>query len=401
MDECNPKANDVRLASIDAYRGLVMFLLLAEAFHLCAVAAAVPDSCFWQFLCHHQTHAAWVGTSMHDLIMPSFCFLVGVSLPFSIAKRQARGATSRDLWRHAIVRSMLLIVLGWAIVALHARRIMLLNPFDWVLPQIGLGYAGLFWLGLKPSRNAWACIATILLGYWLAFALYPLPTSDFDYAKVGVSEGWLHEHGLTGFAAHWQKNSNAAWAFDIWLYNLFPREDPFLGFSNGLTTLNFIPTVATMNLGLIAGRVLRSERTSWGKIRWLAIAGILGLTLGWVLGATGVCPVVKWIWTPSWVIFSAGWCYLLLAGLFLIVDVWGYRRVVLPLTVIGMNSLTAYLISRIHSTVAFHALERMMGPAIFSAFGNVYEPLVYGIVIVSGYWVMLYLMYRKRIFLRL
>lgn len=401
MDERNTKPQEIRLASIDAYRGLVMFLLLAEAFQLCTVALAVPDSYVWQFLCQHQTHAAWVGTSLHDLIMPSFCFLVGVSLPFSIAGRLARGATTGDLWRHAGIRSLLLIVLGWAIVALHAHQLMLINPFTLVLPQIGLGYAGLFWLGLRPSRESWAYFAMILVVYWLAFALYPLPASDFDYAKVGVSQGWLQEHGLTGFAAHWQKNSSVAWAFDTWLLNLYPREESFVGFSNGLTTLNFIPTLATMILGLMAGRALRSERTSWAKIRWLVVAGIFGLAGGWTLGVTGICPVVKWIWTPSWVLFSGGWCLLLLAGSFLVVDVWGYRRAVLPLTIIGMNSIAAYLISQIHSSVAFHALERIAGRNIFISFGDAHEPLVYGIIIVAGYWMILYLMYRRQIYLRL
>jgi predicted acyltransferase len=400
MDDHDTKPQQIRLASIDAYRGLVMFLLLAEAFYLCDVATAVPDSYFWQFLCHHQSHATWIGTSLHDLIMPSFCFLVGVSLPFSIAGRMARGAKEPDLWRHAVVRSLLLIALGWTIAALYGHHI-LINPFYWVLPQIGLGYVGLFWLGLRPTREAWACIAIILLVCWLAFALYPLPAPNFDYAKVGVSEEWLHEHGLTGFSAHWQKNSNIAWAFDTWLLNLFPRQEPFLGFSNGLTTLNFIPTLATMILGLIAGRVLRSEKTSWDKIRWLTVAGILGLTGGWTLGVTGICPVIKWIWTPSWVLFSGGWCFLLLAGSFLAVDVWGYRRAVLPLTIIGMNSIAAYLISMIHRALAFHALKRIVGRNIFISFGEAYEPLVYGIIIVAGYWMILYVMYRRHLYLRL
>src|SRR5262249_55475725 len=103
-----------RLASIDAYRGFVMFLLLAEVLRLCDVATALSDSGFWQFLCRHQTHAAWVGVSLHDMIMPSFCFLVGVSLAYSLARRKARGATPAELWRHVVLRSFLLIALGMA-----------------------------------------------------------------------------------------------------------------------------------------------------------------------------------------------------------------------------------------------------------------------------------------------
>jgi len=388
-----------RLASIDAYRGFVMFLLLAEALQLCHVAAAVPESTFWQFLCRQQSHAEWVGANLHDLIMPSFCFLVGVSLPFSIARRQAQGAAPRELWRHALIRSFLLIALGLANAALHARQ-MIVYPFDWILPQIGLAYPALFWLAFKPSRTAWISVIVILVVCWLAFALYPIPGPDFDYERVGVSPSWLQDHGLKGFEAHWQKNSNVAWAFDVWLLNLYPREEPFVGFPKGMTTLNFVPTLATMILGLMAGRLLQSDRAPWSKLRWLVSAGVLGLTGGWALNLTGLCPLVKAIWTPSWVLFSGGWCFLLLGCSLLLVDWWGYTRLAFPFTVIGMNAIAAYLLAQIHSNVAFHALRRLVGRTPFTFLGDAYEPLIYGVVTVASYWTVLYVLYRRRIFLR-
>lgn len=376
-----------------------MFLLLAEAFQLCKVAAAVPESVFWQFLCQQQSHAEWVGANLHDLIMPSFCFLAGVSLPFSIARRTAEGARLRDLWFHTIIRSFLLIGLGLANAALHARQ-MIVYPFDWVLPQIGLGYPGLFWLALKPSRIAWISVVVILVVCWLAFALYPVPDPDFDYDRVGVSQRWLEEHGLKGFEAHWQKNSNAAWAFDTWLLNLYPHQKPFVGFPKGMTTLNFVPTLATMILGLMAGRILRSDLVSWSKLRWLVSAGLFGLLGGWALGGSGFCPLVKAIWTPSWVLFSGGWCFLLLGCSFLLVDWWGCARLAFPFTVIGMNAITAYLLGQVHSNVAFNALRHLVGRTPFTFLGDSYEPLIYGVVTVGGYWTVLYILYRRRIFLR-
>src|SRR5215475_8459662 len=90
-----------RLASIDAYRGFVMLLMMAEALRLCAVSAALPDSGFWRFLCYHQSHVEWVGCSLHDLIQPGFSFLVGVALPFSLASRAARGQSVRAQSLHA------------------------------------------------------------------------------------------------------------------------------------------------------------------------------------------------------------------------------------------------------------------------------------------------------------
>jgi heparan-alpha-glucosaminide N-acetyltransferase len=388
-----------RLASIDAYRGFVMFLLLAEAFQLCNVAAAVPESSFWRFLCQQQSHAEWVGVNLHDLIMPSFCFLVGVSLPFSLARRAAQGATLRDLWKHAVIRSFLLIGLGLAIAAMHARQ-MIVYPFDWILPQIGLAYPALFWLALKPPRSAWISVMVILAVCWLAFALYPVPGPEFDYERVGVSQAWLKEHGLRGFEAHWQKNSNVAWAFDTWLLNPYPREKPFVGFPKGMTTLNFIPTLATMILGLMAGRILQSARSSWSKLRWLVNAGVLGLAGGWALSLTDLCPLVKAIWTPSWVLFSGGWCFLLLGCSFLLVDWWGYARLAFPFTVIGMNAIAAYLLAQIHSNLAFNALRRIVGSTPFTFLGDPYEPLIYGVVMVAGYWTALYVLYRRRLFLR-
>src|SRR6516165_5947924 len=101
-----------RLAAIDAYRGLVMFLMMAEVLQLCRVAAKLPGERIWEFLCHHQSHVEWVGCSLHDLIQPSFSFLVGVALPFSLASRLAKGQSKAFMTAHALWRSLILVALG-------------------------------------------------------------------------------------------------------------------------------------------------------------------------------------------------------------------------------------------------------------------------------------------------
>ena len=101
-----------RLTSLDAYRGLVMFLMVAEVLRCCRVAAAVPESGLWRFLCHHQSHVEWIGCSLHDLIQPSFSFIVGVALPFSISSRLARGQSRLQMSLHAFVRALALALLG-------------------------------------------------------------------------------------------------------------------------------------------------------------------------------------------------------------------------------------------------------------------------------------------------
>ena len=127
-----------RLASLDAYRGFVMFLMMAEVLHLCRVSAALPESGFWEFLCHHQSHVEWIGCSLHDLIQPSFSFLVGVALPFSIASRINQGQSRGRMTAHAFWRAFLLILLG---VFLRSTGSSQTNwTFEDTLSQIGLGY---------------------------------------------------------------------------------------------------------------------------------------------------------------------------------------------------------------------------------------------------------------------
>jgi heparan-alpha-glucosaminide N-acetyltransferase len=392
-------AGPARLRSIDAYRGFVMLLMLAEVLRFCDVSTALPNSAFWKFLCRQQTHAAWVGCSLHDLIQPSFSFLVGVAVPFSIASRRARGQTFAQLIRHAFTRSILLIFLGIALLAVHPRQI------DWIfvdtLTQIGLAYPFVFLLAFSPRSYWWSAFVLILVAYWFFFALYPLPPADFDFSKVGISAEWLQNHGLHGFAAHWQKNSNPAAEFDRWFLNLFPRETRFIGAANGLTTLNFIPLIGTMILGMAAGQLLKSARAPWQKVRWLLLAGTIGVGLGLLLGFLGICPVVKAIWTPSWVLFSGGLCLALTAAWFVLIEILEFRKLVLPLVVVGMNSILAYAISHVFPAFAFNLWRRIFGAEIFRLFGPPLEPIVYGAVVLAGYWLILFSLYRAKIFLKI
>ncbi len=382
---------------MDAYRGFVMFLMMAEVLGIGRVASVFPDSAFWKFLAFNTDHVHWVGCSLHDMIQPSFSFLVGVALPFSIASRMAKGQSSWGMTGHAIWRSLLLIFLGIFLRSAGNRPFPNFT-FDDTLTQIGLGYTFLFLLGFRSVKFQWSALAVILCGYWLAWALYPLPGADFDYAKVGVSADWSYH--ATGLAAHWNKNSNLGWAFDSWFMNLFPRVKPFTANGGGYLTLSFIPTLGTMILGLIAGGWMRSELLAKQKIQHLLIAGVVAIIAGLMLHALGICPIVKRIWTPSWTLFSGGLCFLMLAAFYAVVDVWGFKKCAFPLTVIGMNSIAIYCLTHWITGFIVNSLRTFFGHGWPNMFGTTLEPITTGSAVLLVYWLILYWMYRRKLFLR-
>ena len=373
-----------------------MFLMMAEVLSFGRVSELLPGSGFWKFLASQQDHVDWVGCVLHDMIQPSFSFLVGTAMAFSLASRSSRGQSTGRMLLHAAGRALALTFLGVFLRSTGAKQTNF--TFEDTLSQIGLGYLPLFLLGLRSIRTQWIAFVGILLSYWLLFALYPLPGSNFDWAAAGVEKDWPHH--LTNFAAHWNKNTNPAWAFDQWFLNLWPRPKPFLNNGGGYSTLSFIPTLATMILGLIAGHWLRSLTNPKARLKRLILAGVVSLALGWILGVTGICPVVKRIWTPSWTLFSGGWCFLFLAAFHGWVDVMGRRLLVFPLIVIGMNSIAAYCMDHLFGRFIRGSLETHLGSGFFMLLGPNYEPLLRGILFLLVLWLILYWMYRRKLFLR-
>jgi len=388
--------NPTRNVAVDAYRGFVMLLMMAEVLQLSRLADALPTSALIGFLAYHQTHVDWAGCSLHDLIQPSFSFLVGVALPYSVARRQAEGRTVGPLFAHALWRSVVLIALGIFLRSMHSRQTNF--TFEDTLTQIGLGYPFLFLLAFRSVRAEWTALVLLLAGYWLAWALYPAPAPGFDYLAVGVPADWSHHY--TGLAAHWNKNSNLGQAFDVWFLNRLPREAPFVANGGGYLTLSFIPTLGTMILGLIAGGWLRASAPAI-PLRRLVVAGAAGLALGGLLHVTGICPVVKRVWTPSWTLFSGGWCFLLLAAFCWVIETCGYRKWAFPLVVIGVNSIAAYLIAHLFEDFIAESFQIHLGQGIFASFGTALALFIRGVVVLTVYWLMLFWMYRRKIFLRI
>ncbi len=374
-----------RNQAVDAYRGFVMLLMMAEVLQLSRLAAAVPGHWWLNALAWNQTHVDWAGCSLHDTIQPGFSFLVGVALPYSIASRLAKGGAFPTMFAHALWRSLLLAALGIFLRSMHSPQTYF--TFEDTLTQIGLGYPFLFLLGFKPPRWQWTALGAILFGYWLAWALYPVQT-PIDFL-----------HNYTGFLAHWNKNANFGNAFDQWFLNLFPRVTPFVSNGGGYLTLSFLPTLGTMILGLIAGQGLKAEAPRV-PMKKLLIAGAACVAAGLLLHFAGICPIVKRIWTPAWTLFSGGLCFWFLAAFSWIVDVRGYRKWAFPLLVIGMNSIAAYLMAHLFESFLASSFEIHVGRFFVTLFGLKIEVFLRGLAVLIAYWWMLYWMYRRKIFLR-
>jgi predicted acyltransferase len=253
-------------------------------------------------------------------------------------------------------------------------------------------------LGFKSAKFQWTALGLILFGYWLAWALYPPPGPAFDSNAVGVPANW--PHNFSGFASHWNKNSNLGTALDQWFLNLFPRTKPFVANSGGYITSSFIPTLGTMILGLICGQWLRAAAPRV-PFKRLLLAGVLFIAAGTLLHFTGICPIVKRIWTPSWTLFSGGICFFFVAAFTYLVDVKGNRKLAFPLTVIGRNSIAAYVMAELGRSFVARSLSIHLGQHPFEMLGASLEPLLVGATVLLIYWLVLFWMYRNSIFIRI
>ncbi|REJ68178.1 MAG: DUF5009 domain-containing protein [Planctomycetota bacterium] len=423
-----------RLMSLDAYRGFTMLMLVAGGFGLrqaaenglrrdpeTGLSLVAPDSVwhgFWEVMNFQFRHVDWLGCSLWDLVQPSFMFLVGTSMAYSYAKRAARGDSYGQLLRHAIGRAVILVLLGVFLRSSKPGVSTTYWTFEDVLSQIGLGYVFLFLLWNRSVRFQWIAAAAILVGYWVLFALWPVP-ADFDYEALN----W-QKQTFEGFWAHWNRGTNAGAEIDLWFWERFPESLNHVAPRHEYATLNFVPSLATMIFGLLVGGLLRSERSDRDKLVRLVVWGLVGVMGGLLIQSLGICPIVKKAWTPSWAIYSSGWATLFMAAFFAVIEMAGYRRWAFPSVVIGMNPITAYVINEllrgwivrmidVHTRyVAFlinkHVLvlQHESTPSIFEIpFGPIYAPLyapiLQNLVRLTVVFLILLWMYRRKIFIRI
>jgi heparan-alpha-glucosaminide N-acetyltransferase len=392
-----------RLVSLDAYRGLIMLTLAGSAFGLHAYATkqlANPDhpaAGVLQFVKFHTDHPKeWVsnfkrvGVSYWDLIQPSFMFMVGVAMPFSYTKRLNRGDSYWTMAGHALVRSIILILLGVFLESTSAKGT--LWQFPCVLSQIGLGYMVVFFLMGRPWPVQMLAGAAILGVYWYWFVHTPVPGAE----------------SMQDFAAHFSYNENAAAYLDqkwltkfrsamaldpAWISELDKGRYVNKG---GYATLNFVPSIGTMLLGLMCGEMLMGDRRDRSKLLILFVGG--AALMGLAIAVEPFCPIVKRIWSPSWTLFSGAYVLWILGTFYGIIDVAGWKRWAFPLVVLGVNSILLYLLGMLVKGWVGQQLKIHFGQDLFD---GPYGDIVRASSVMAVFWLLCFWLYRQRLFVRI
>jgi len=318
--------------------------------------------------------------------------MVGMALPFSSSRRTAEGQDQRKLWLHTFWRAFVLVALGVFLSTSAGSRPNFI--FTNVLAQIGLGYVFLTLLVGRGWKIQLGAIGVIAVVTWAAFVLTPIAGPGADFKALGVTEAG---QTLNGLWAHWNMNANFAAGFDQWFLNLFPREKPFVFNNGGYQTLNFVPALITMILGLIAGENLRANKTAGEKLNWLLKAGALCLVLALVTGTT-LCPVIQRLWTPSWAFYSGAVVLWVFALFYWFIDIKGHKAWTFPLVVVGMNSIAIYLAYQLTKGWIIATGRTWLGSGLFEGTTG---PLMQSLLVLAVLWTFCWWLWKRKVFIRI
>ena len=318
MERLEKKSLGDRIASLDALRGFDMFWIIGGD-AICRTLPAIKNAPWTRLLARQVEHNPWAGFTFYDLIFPLFLFIIGAVIPFSLSKRLKKGESKKRLYFHIIKRSLILILLG--LIAGGVLKFDFAN-MRWmgVLQRIGLCY---FLVSILVVNTKWrtqvGVFVGILLLYWAATMLVPVP--HFGAGNL-TPEGCLHSY------------------ID---QKVLPGRisSEFYGPGDSLGVISTLTAACSLLLGVFAGYWLKSERSGRKKTLGLIGSGILFLGLGYLWGM--VFPIIKHIWTSSYVLWAGGWCLLLMAVFYWVIDVKGRSRWAFFFLVIGTNAILIYI----------------------------------------------------------
>jgi predicted acyltransferase len=357
-----------RLTSVDALRGLTMFFIIGGEQIFTAFYRIWPNSVTEAFATNME-HAGWEGFYFYDQIFPFFLFLVGLLIPIVILRSKEKGKSNKEIFYHISKRTIVLIILGLANYGLLR--------FDWpamrwssVLGRIGICYfiASLFVMHTNWRTQA-IVIAILLVGYWAAVRFIPVP---------GFGPGVLTPEGC----------------LTTWVDQKIIPGTLGLGIYDRQGILSTFTALASTMIGVLAGYWLCTGRTENQKILGLTMAGVILLIAGWIWGHYFF--ISRNVWTSSFVLFSSGWSFLILALFYWIIEVKGFKKWTFFFVVIGMNAVTIWVGQRF---IDF----KFTSDAIFlgvSKYFGILQPLFLAICLVGIKWLFLWFLYKRKIFLK-
>jgi predicted acyltransferase len=361
-----------RLLSLDGLRGFDMLWIIGGQLVIHGLAKAWPDR-FWMTLSTQFEHVRWQGLHAFDVIWALFMFMVGVSLTFSLSKRKQMHESHGAIYAHAVKRAVLLFILGMILQGnLLQFNLSTFHPFYSVLHGIAAGYliATIVTLNFKVKGQA-ITTAIFLVSYWILLLTIPVP---------GVGRGELTPYG------------NAAAYVDQLVFGRFSYVP--LGQEN-TWLLSYLGFASSVLLGVLAGELLLSARSQ--KIKCMMLygygVGLLVLGLIWSLWF----PIIKLLWTSSFVLVAGGISCLLMATFYLVIDVLDYRKWVFPFTVIGMNALAVYMATELFD---FRKIGDIFVGGLLPRVGR-WDEVLSAAAALTLIWLILYWMYRTRTFVKL
>lgn len=369
-----------RLRSLDALRGFDMFWIIGGGtiFETLAELTNWPILNWWA---KQLEHKYWEGFAFEDLIFPMFLFIAGVSLPFSINKRLQLGHTRKQIYQHAFTRLIILIVLGFLLANGGIPNLDFGNyRYTHVLMRIGIGwfFAAVIYLNTN-TRGQLLWLGGLLLSYWAMMKLIPVPGYGTGVmTPEGNLAGYIDRLLLPGRFFQWY----------------------FPGILDPEGLFGHISGVAMGLMGCLTGRFLLNDFKNISGLKkglYLGAAGIMLLGIGLVWGMA--FPIIKKIWTSSFVVFAAGWSLILLSVFYLIIDVWKLKKWSFFFVVIGSNSIFIYAcqsgVFDFRRTSDFFFKGLINYPSDTSA-----QAVIASVAYLLVSWLFLYFMYKRKIFVK-
>lgn len=361
-----------RLLSLDVFRGLTMFLLIAEGAGVYgSFIRLAPEGSFLYAVATQFHHHPWNGLRFWDLIQPFFMFIVGVAMAYSLEKRWKHGESWMDTAKHILKRCALLLLFG---VVLH------------------IGYRE------RLTWELWNVLSQLSFTVLVAFLIFRLPIKAqlaISFGLIALTEILYRTFSVEGFNQPFIQGHNFGAYMDLVLMGKINDD--------GWVAINAIPTAAHTIWGVLAAKVLMSGRDNRQKIMTLAMAGLIGVVVGYGLDFAGITPIIKRICTSSFVIVSGGWALLALAFFYWLVDVRGIKGWVPFFAIVGMNPIFIYLFVNTVGEQWLNGYVDIYVAAPLASLGMAEHAanLASALVTLGVLWYLCYYLYQRRIFIRI